>query len=187
MFGTCSEHASQMIMDYWYLDFGMHGNGEHADFDNLIFWKREVCTIFENVKFLIFEVLGASRKDLLGGNSNPGHSEHVRNTMFGTPCSEHGTCSKPLEPCSMPTKHVPHMLRTCSEHRVPHMFRTRSERQGLLFPQRKPLRDAPGRQKTWNLRNSSISRVVYASRFRKIEFSKWACLSVPCIPKSRYG
>ena len=68
----------------------MHGNGRYGDFENSIFRKREVYTFFENVEFLIFEVLGASYKGFLDGNSNPGRSEHVWNTMFGT-CSEHGT------------------------------------------------------------------------------------------------
>ena len=83
MFGTCS----QILMDYRYLDFWTHGNCRYYDFENSIFRKREVYTILENVESLIFEVLGASHKSLLGGNSNPGRSEHVRN-MFGT-CSEH--------------------------------------------------------------------------------------------------
>ena len=49
-------------MDYPYLDFWTHGKCKYDDFENLIFQKREVKTIFENVGFLIFEVLGASHK-----------------------------------------------------------------------------------------------------------------------------
>ena len=51
---------------YRYLDFGLLGNGKHADFENSILRKREVQTCFENFAFLTFEVLGASLKGLFG-------------------------------------------------------------------------------------------------------------------------
>ena len=72
----------------------------------------------------------------------------------------------------------------CSEHVPNIVFRTCSERPGLLFSQKKSLRDA---HKTSSMRNYTFSKHVYTSRFRKIEFSKLAYLPFPCIPKSRYG
>ena len=62
MFGTCFH----VIMEYWYLDFWTHGNCKYGDFENLIFQKQEVYTIFENVGFLIFEVLRASLDGFFG-------------------------------------------------------------------------------------------------------------------------
>ena len=99
MFGTCSEHASQIIMDYWYLDFWMYGHGRYDNFENSTFRKREVQKN-ESAEFLIFEVLGASHESLflveiaiLDVRNMLGTRclEHdIWKTMFGT-CSEHGT------------------------------------------------------------------------------------------------
>ena len=74
------------------------------------FFEIEKCIFvfcFEIDDFLIFESfclpLASRRGFFPNENSNPGYSEHVRNKMCGT-CAEHGTCLKPLEPCSLPTK-----------------------------------------------------------------------------------
>ena len=54
------------------------------------FFENEKCKQFLKMSnFSYFKSWGHPIRALLGGNSNPGCSEHVRNTMFGT-CSEHG-------------------------------------------------------------------------------------------------
>ena len=55
------------------------------------FSENEKCKQFLKMSnFLYLRSYGYSIRARLGGNRNPGRSEHVRNTMFGT-CSEHGT------------------------------------------------------------------------------------------------